>query len=90
MRIQFVGITRKAYPSDISDDEWAVIVAYLTLLPEASGQGEHSLREIFNGLRYVVRNGIPWRAMPNDPAVGCRPSTGEPLVQGRVLPRACT
>jgi transposase len=24
------------------------------------------LREVFNGLRYVVKNGIPWRAMPHD------------------------
>ena len=29
-------------------------------------QREHSLRELFNGLRYVVRYGIAWRAMPND------------------------
>jgi transposase len=57
---------RKPYPSDISDDEWAFVAPYLTLLPEASGQREHALREVFNGLRYVVRNGIPWRAMPND------------------------
>ncbi len=31
-----------------------------------SGSVEHALREVFNGLRYVVRNGIPWRAMPHD------------------------
>ena len=57
---------RKPYPSDVSDDEWALVAPYLALLPETSGQREHALREVFNGLRYVVRNGIPWRAMPND------------------------
>jgi transposase len=57
---------RKPYPSDVSDDEWAFVAPYLALLPETSGQREHALREVFNGLRYVVRNGIPWRAMPND------------------------
>jgi transposase len=59
-------LARKPYPSDVSDDEWALVAPYLMLLPEDAGQREHSLREVFNGLRYVVRNGIPWRAMPND------------------------
>lgn len=36
------------------------------LLPEAAGQREHPLREVFNGLRYVVKTGAPWRWMPND------------------------
>jgi transposase len=50
----------------VSDEEWALVVPYLTLLPETAGQRTHELREVFNGLRYVVRHGIPWRAMPND------------------------
>jgi len=58
--------SRKPYPSDVSDDEWALVAPYLTLLPEDAGQREHSLREVFNGLRYVVKTGAPWRWMPND------------------------
>jgi hypothetical protein len=42
---------RKAYPSDISDDEWAFVVPYLTLMTEEAPQRVHSLREGFNGLR---------------------------------------
>ena len=57
---------RKPYPSDVSDEEWALAVPYLTLLPETAAQRTHLLREAFNGLRYVVRHGIPWRAMPHD------------------------
>jgi len=57
---------RKPYPSDVSDDEWALVVPYLVLLREDAGQRVHPLRELFNGLRYVVRYGIAWRAMPND------------------------
>jgi len=57
---------RKPYPSDVSDDEWSLVVAYLTLMREDAAQREHSLRELFNGLRYLVRYGIAWRAMPND------------------------
>ena len=57
---------RKPYPSDVSDDEWSLVVPYLTLMREDAAQREHSLRELFNGLRYVIRYGIAWRAMPND------------------------
>lgn len=57
---------RKAYPSDVSDEEWAFIAPYLTLMTEDAPQREHPLREVFNGLRYIVRGGIAWRMMPND------------------------
>lgn len=57
---------RKPYPSDVSDEEWSLIVPYLTLQREDAGQREHSLREVFNGLRYIVKTGAPWRWMPND------------------------
>lgn len=57
---------RKAYPSDVSDDEWLLVVPYLTLMIEEAPQRDYPLRELFNGLRYLVRYGIAWRAMPND------------------------
>jgi transposase len=59
-------MTRKAYPSDVSDEEWVFVAPYLTLMKEDAPQREHSLREVFNGLRYIVRTGAPWRMMPND------------------------
>ena len=58
--------SRKPYPSDVSDDEWALVAPYLTLLPEGSLQRTHPLRDVFNGLRYIVKTGAPWRWMPND------------------------
>lgn len=57
---------RKAYPSDVSDEEWAFVAPYVTLMTEDAPQREHSLREVFNGLRYIVRTGGQWRMMPND------------------------
>jgi transposase len=59
-------IARKPYPSDVSDEEWSLIVPYLTLLSEEAGQRAHSLREVFNGLRYILKTGAPWRYMPHD------------------------
>jgi transposase len=58
--------TRKPYPSDVSDDEWAFVAPYLTLMDEAAPQRRHSLREVFNGLRFIVRTGMQWRMMPHD------------------------
>lgn len=59
-------MNRKAYPSDVSDDEWAFVAPYLTLMKEDAPQREHPLREVFNALRYVVRTGAQWRYLPND------------------------
>jgi len=33
---------------------------------EDAPQRDHDLREIFNGVRYVVRTGCPWRSLPHD------------------------
>ena len=57
---------RKAYPSDVSDEEWAFVVVYLTLMREDAPQRDYSLREIFNGLRWIIRTGAQWRMMLND------------------------
>src|SRR5579864_3575444 len=57
---------RKPYPSDVSDAEWSLVAPYLTLVREDASQRDLPLRELFNGLRYVIRYGIAWRAMPND------------------------
>ena len=57
---------RKAYPSDVSDDEWAFAAPYLALVREDAPQRTHSLREVFNGLRYVAKTGCQWRWLPHD------------------------
>src|SRR5579883_1919580 len=49
---------RKPYPSDVSDEEWALVAPYLTLMSEEAPQREHALREVFNGLRWIVRAGV--------------------------------
>ena len=59
-------MTRKPYPSDVSDDEWAFVAPYLTLMTEDAPQRDYSLREVFNGLRWIARTGAQWRMMPND------------------------
>lgn len=59
-------MARKPYPSDVTDEEWDFVAPYLTLMKEDAPQREHDLREIFNGVRWIVRTGSQWRYMPHD------------------------
>jgi transposase len=59
-------MTRKSYPSDVSDEEWAFVTPYLKLMREDAPQREYPLREVSNGLRHILRTCMQWRMMPND------------------------
>ena len=57
---------RKPYPSDLTDEQWKMLAP---LLPAAKTGGRPrtvDLREVVNGILYVLRNGCTWRAMPHD------------------------
>ena len=56
----------QSYPSDLSQEEWDFVAPYLTLMKEDAPQREHSLREVFNALRWLARAGAPWRLLPHD------------------------
>lgn len=58
--------TRKPYPTDITDEEWAFVAPYLILMREDAPQRDHPIREVFNALRWIIRAGASWRMMPND------------------------
>jgi hypothetical protein len=70
-------IIHQPYPSDVSDAEWEFVLHYLCLLPDDAGQREYGLRDVFHGLRCLVRSGAQRRYLPGDfPALCPRPSTG--------------
>jgi putative transposase len=57
---------RKRYPSDLTDDEWVILES---LIPSAKPGGRPrsaDLREVVNGIFYVLRGGIPWRFLPKE------------------------
>lgn len=58
--------TRKPYPSDVGDEEWAFVAPYLTLMAPDAPQRRHDLREVFNAVRWLVRTGAAWRMLPHD------------------------
>lgn len=54
------------YPSDVTEEEWAEVAS---LIPPARRGGRKrtvNIREVFNGLLYVLSSGCQWRAIPKD------------------------
>ena len=54
------------YPSDVTEEEWAQVAS---LIPPARRGGRKrtvNIREVFNGLLYVLSTGCQWRAIPKD------------------------
>ena len=57
---------KTSYPSDVTDQEWAILEP---LIPKAKPGGRPrkvKMREVVNGIFYVLRGGIAWRMMPHD------------------------
>jgi transposase len=50
----------------VSDDAWAFVAPYLTLMTPEAPQRIYDLREVFNALRWIVRAGAPWRLLPTN------------------------
>lgn len=66
-----MGMARRPYRSDLSDERWLLIEPVLTRWRAArTGLGiqrrVHSLREIVNAILYVARTGIAWEYLPHD------------------------
>jgi putative transposase len=59
-------MTRKTYPTDLTDAQWKLIEP---LLPGAKPGGRPrsvDLRDVLDGIFYVVKGGVPWRMLPHD------------------------
>ena len=59
-------MARKRYPSDLTDEQWALIE---DLIPPAKPGGrprEVSMREVVDAIMYLLRTGCAWRLLPHD------------------------
>src|SRR3974377_977278 len=54
------------YPSDLTDEEWAHVAPLIP--PAKSGGNKRSVnvREVMNGIMYILSTGCQWRAIPKD------------------------
>ena len=59
-------MARKPYPTDLTDEQWALVAPYIP--PERPGGRTRSvdMREVFNAIQYVLRTGCAWRHVPHD------------------------
>ena len=53
------------YGSDLTDAEWAILLPFLPSQAACGRKRAHPMREIVNGICYVLRGGIAWRLMPD-------------------------
>lgn len=54
------------YPSDLTDEEWAHVAPLIPPAKRGGNKRTVDLREIVNGLLYVLSTGCQWRAIPKD------------------------
>lgn len=57
---------RLRYPSDLTDEEWALIEPLIPPGKSGGGKRRVNMREVVNGLMYVLSTGCQWRAIPKD------------------------
>jgi transposase len=70
------------YQTDLTDAEWRVIEPHLPKRCAMGRPREWPMREIVNGIFYVMRAGCPWRLLPNSPSRSglrfCHATTARP------------
>ena len=54
------------YPSDLTDEEWALVEPLIPPAKRGGRRREVDVREVLNGLLYVLSTGCQWRAVPKD------------------------
>ncbi|MGO8815958.1 MAG: IS5 family transposase [Terriglobia bacterium] len=54
------------YPSDVTDDEWAHVEPLIPPARRGGGKRRVDIRDVVNGLMYVLSTGCQWRAIPKD------------------------
>lgn len=58
--------SRLRYPSDLTDEEWTHVAALIPPARRGGNKRHVDIREIVNGLMYVLSTGCQWRAIPKD------------------------
>ena len=54
------------YPSDLTDDEWAHVERLIPSAKRGGNRRHVDVREVMNGIMYILSTGCQWRAIPKD------------------------
>ena len=58
--------SRLRYPSDLTDDEWAHVSPLIPPAKRGGNRRHVDVREVMNGIMFVLSTGCQWRAIPKD------------------------
>jgi transposase len=58
--------SRLRYPSDLTDEEWFLVEPLIPPAKRGGNKRHVNLREVVNGLMYILSTGCQWRALPKD------------------------
>lgn len=59
-------MTRKLYPTDLTDEQWAILAPMIPAPRKNVRPRQADMREVLNAILYLLRTGCPWRHMPHD------------------------
>jgi putative transposase len=59
-------MSRRAYPTDLSDAQWAILEPLVPSVKPGGRPPIHDRRELVNAMLYVLRSGEAWRLLPHD------------------------
>ena len=54
------------YPSDLTDGEWSYLAPHIPPAKHGGRKRKVDIREVMNGILYVLETGCPWRHLPKD------------------------
>ncbi len=54
------------YPSDLTDDEWALVRPLIPAAKRGGNKRTVDVRAVVNGLMYILSTGCQWAAIPKD------------------------
>ena len=54
------------YPSDLTDAEWSLVEPQIRPAKPGGNRRRVNVREVMNGILYVLSTGCQWRAVPKD------------------------
>jgi transposase len=54
------------YPSDLTDEEWALVEPLIAPGKRGGGKRTVVMRSVVDGLMYILSTGCQWRAIPRD------------------------
>lgn len=57
---------RPTYTTDLTDEEWQILAPLLPREKTGGRPRKYPMREVLNGIQYVLRGGCAWRLMPQD------------------------